>query len=209
MNGEKEAAVTGRCVRPGCGDDWRNVAEAPLSPSSRGEDAGRQVRGSANSAVARSIEVMITLPPPETALIVRRRKASSRENPSAASERPTKMIAVRSIGSRSVLPRCPPACRAQRARPAMRRGTRRPPGSLRHRAASVRSTILSIAWMARWMASVAPVAPKAASVSPSGMFEARPETRVSTRLCATSGIVSSRPSAAAAAAKAGTPGVSV
>ena len=33
--------------------------------------------------------------------------------------------------------------------------------------------------------------------------------RVSTTLCATSGMVSSRPSAAAAAAKAGTPGVSV
>ena len=63
--------------------------------------------------------------------------------------------------------------------------------------------------MARWMASVAPVAAKAASVSPSGMREARPETRVSTTLCATSGTVSSRPSAAAAAAKAGTPGVSV
>ncbi len=33
--------------------------------------------------------------------------------------------------------------------------------------------------------------------------------RVSTTLCATSGTVSSRPSTAAAAAKAGTPGVSV
>ncbi len=61
--------------------------------------------------------------------------------------------------------------------------------------------------MARWMASVAPVAANAASVSPSGMAEARPETRVSTTLCATSGTVSSRPIAAAAAAKAGTPGV--
>ena len=59
------------------------------------------------------------------------------------------------------------------------------------------------------MASVAPVAPNPASVSPSGIAEARPDTRVSTRLCATSGMVSSRPSAAAAAAKAGTPGVSV
>jgi hypothetical protein len=63
--------------------------------------------------------------------------------------------------------------------------------------------------MARWIASVAPVAPKLASVSRSGIFEARPETRVSTRLCATSGMVSSRFSAAAAAAKDGTPGVSV
>ena len=63
--------------------------------------------------------------------------------------------------------------------------------------------------MARWIASVAPVAPNAASVSPAGMAEARPGTRVSTTLCATSGTVSSRPSAAAAAAKAGTPGVSV
>ncbi len=63
--------------------------------------------------------------------------------------------------------------------------------------------------MARWIASVAPVAANAASVSPSGMREARPEIRVSTTLCATSGTVSSRPSAAAAAAKAGTPGVSV
>ena len=59
------------------------------------------------------------------------------------------------------------------------------------------------------MASVAPVAAKAARVSPSGIFEARPETRVSTTLCATSGTVSSRPMSAAAAAKAGTPGVSV
>ena len=59
------------------------------------------------------------------------------------------------------------------------------------------------------MASVAPVAPKAASVSPAGIFDARPETRVSTSDCATSGMVSSRPRAAAAAAKAGTPGVSV
>ncbi len=43
----------------------------------------------------------------------------------------------------------------------------------------------------------------------SGMREARPETRVSTTLCAISGTVSSHSSAAAAAAKAGTPGVSV
>ena len=43
----------------------------------------------------------------------------------------------------------------------------------------------------------------------SGIAEARPDMRVSTTLCATSGTVSSRPSAAAAAAKAGTPGVSV
>ena len=59
------------------------------------------------------------------------------------------------------------------------------------------------------MASVAPDWPKADSVSLFGMGEARPETRVSTRLCATVGIVSSRPSAAAAAAKDGTPGVIV
>ena len=39
--------------------------------------------------------------------------------------------------------------------------------------------------------------------------EARPDTRVSTRLCASSGMVSSCPRLAAAAAKAGTPGVSV
>jgi hypothetical protein len=51
--------------------------------------------------------------------------------------------------------------------------------------------------------------PKAASVSPPGILEARPEVRVSTRLWATSGMVSSRPRAAAAAEKAGTPGVSV
>ena len=42
-----------------------------------------------------------------------------------------------------------------------------------------------------------------------GMREARPAIRVSTTVCAISGKVSSRPSAAAAAAKAGTPGVSV
>jgi hypothetical protein len=59
------------------------------------------------------------------------------------------------------------------------------------------------------MTSVALVAAKAASRSHSGMREARPGMRVSTTLCATSGTVSSRPIAAAAAAKAGTPGVSV
>ena len=65
----------------------------------------------------------------------------------------------------------------------------------------------SSAWIDRWIASVAPVAAKAASVSLSGMAEARPLVRVSTSDCATSGKVSSRCSAAALAAKAGTPGV--
>ena len=46
------------------------------------------------------------------------------------------------------------------------------------------------------MASVARVCAKAASRSLSGMREARPGMRVSTTLCATSGTVSSRPSAA-------------
>ena len=46
-------------------------------------------------------------------------------------------------------------------------------------------------------------------LAPRAWREARPGMRVSTTLCATSGTVSSRPSAAAAAAKAGTPGVSV
>ncbi len=59
------------------------------------------------------------------------------------------------------------------------------------------------------MTSVAPLPAKVASFSPSGMREARPDTRVNTTLCATSGTVSSHCSAAAAAAKAGTPGVSV
>ena len=59
------------------------------------------------------------------------------------------------------------------------------------------------------MASVARVAAKASSVSVGGMAEARPEVRVSTSDCATSGRVSSWPSAAAAAAKDGTPGVMV
>ena len=57
------------------------------------------------------------------------------------------------------------------------------------------------------MASVAPVAAKLASVSPSGIEEARPGVRVSTTDCASPGKVSSVPSDAAAAAKAGTPGV--
>jgi hypothetical protein len=57
------------------------------------------------------------------------------------------------------------------------------------------------------MASVAPEAAKVASFSLSGMAEARPEVRVSTSDCATPGSVNSRLSAAAAAAKAGTPGV--
>ena len=59
------------------------------------------------------------------------------------------------------------------------------------------------------MASVAPVAAKASSFSAGGIAEARPEVRVSTTDCATSGRVSSWPSAAAAAAKDGTPGVTV
>ena len=59
------------------------------------------------------------------------------------------------------------------------------------------------------MASVAPVAAKASSVSPDGIAEARPEVRVSTTDCASSGKVSSWPRAAAAAAKDGTPGVIV
>ncbi len=56
---------------------------------------------------------------------------------------------------------------------------------------------------------MAPVAAKAASVSRSGIGEARPEVRVSTSDWATPGSVNSRFSAAAAAAKAGTPGVIV
>jgi hypothetical protein len=59
------------------------------------------------------------------------------------------------------------------------------------------------------MASVAPVAAKAASVSPGGMEEARPGVRVRITDWATPGSVSSAPSAAAAAAKEGTPGVTV
>ncbi len=45
------------------------------------------------------------------------------------------------------------------------------------------------------------------SVSPSGIGEARPAVRVRTTDCARPGSVSSAPSAAAAAAKEGTPGV--
>ena len=47
-------------------------------------------------------------------------------------------------------------------------------------------------WIDRWIASVAPVAAKAASVSRGGIEEARPEVRVSTTVCATPGSVSSR-----------------
>ena len=68
---------------------------------------------------------------------------------------------------------------------------------------------LSSAWIERWIASVAPVAAKFCSVSRSGIGEARPEVRVSTSDWARPGSVSSRFSAAAAAAKAGTPGVTV
>ncbi len=60
--------------------------------------------------------------------------------------------------------------------------------------------------MARWMANVAPVAAKLASFSPAGIADARPDMRVNTTLWATPGTVSSRPSSAAAAEKAGTPG---
>ncbi len=59
----------------------------------------------------------------------------------------------------------------------------------------------------RWIASVAPVAAKAVSVSRSGIGEARTAVRVNTSDCAIPGSVSSWPSAAAAAAKAGMPGV--
>ena len=52
---------------------------------------------------------------------------------------------------------------------------RRPlPGSRRHRTARVLSRSLSMAWMARWMTSVAPLAANVASFSFSGMREARP-----------------------------------
>jgi len=50
---------------------------------------------------------------------------------------------------------------------------------------------------------------KRGELSLSGIAEARPEVRVSTTDCATSGKVNSLASAAAAAAKAGTPGVIV
>ena len=61
--------------------------------------------------------------------------------------------------------------------------------------------------MARCTTSVAPVAAKFASVSPEGIAVERACARVSTTDCATSGTVSSRPTSAAAAAYAGTPGV--
>ena len=56
---------------------------------------------------------------------------------------------------------------------------------------------------------MAPVRAKAARSSPSGMAEARTAVRVRTTDCAISGSVSSSPRLAAAAAKAGTPGVMV
>ena len=59
------------------------------------------------------------------------------------------------------------------------------------------------------MHKVAPVAAKAARSSPGGMAEARTAVRVTTTDWAMPGRVSSPPSAAAAAAKAGTPGVIV
>ena len=59
------------------------------------------------------------------------------------------------------------------------------------------------------IASVAPEAPRTSSVSLAGMAEARPSVRVRISVWLTAGRVSSRPSAADAAAKAGTPGVMV
>src|SRR5712691_10757 len=59
----------------------------------------------------------------------------------------------------------------------------------------------------RWITSVAPLAARWSRRSPSGIAEARVAVRVRITVCATPGSVSSRPSAAAAAAKAGTPGV--
>ena len=61
----------------------------------------------------------------------------------------------------------------------------------------------------RCTASVAPVRANATSSSPSGIADARTAVRVSTTDWHTPGSVSSTPSVAAAAAKAGTPGVMV
>ena len=69
------------------------------------------------------------------------------------------------------------------------------------------STSSPSAWIDRWIARVAPVLANASSVSASGIEEARPEVRVSTTDCTMEGTVSSTPSAAALAAKLGTPGV--
>ena len=63
-----------------------------------------------------------------------------------------------------------------------------------------------MSWAARWMHSVAPVRPKFSSVSPSGIADARPETRVRITDCPTVGTVSSWPSAAATAENDATPG---
>ena len=57
------------------------------------------------------------------------------------------------------------------------------------------------------MTSVAPLRASVARSSPSGMAEDFIAVRVRITVWLTSGMVSSRPSAAAAAAKAGTPGV--
>ena len=59
----------------------------------------------------------------------------------------------------------------------------------------------------RWMASVAPDAPSVVRLSPGGIGEAAPGVRVRITVWLSSGSVSSVQSSAAAAAKAGTPGV--
>ena len=61
--------------------------------------------------------------------------------------------------------------------------------------------------MDRWMAKVAPLLPKVVRSSPAGMELERTAVRVRMMVWLTSGRVSSEPKAAAAAAKAGTPGV--
>ena len=67
-------------------------------------------------------------------------------------------------------------------------------------------TSSAIRWTARCRTSVAPVAAYAANDSPGGIGVERADARVRTTVCPTPGTVSSRFSAAAAAANAGTPG---
>ena len=106
----------------------------------------------------------------------RRRRARCRGNPPPpARGRPGSAPCARSARPRPWR-RCRPSVpRTMRSSGQLAPARRPRPGNRRHRTASSSATTSSSAWMARWMASVAPVAAKAASVSPSGMREARPD----------------------------------
>ena len=93
----------------------------------------------------------------------RRRRARSRGSPPRPSAGPTRISAVRSMPASATSSASVGERAAERsARPARRRGTPPPPGRRRRRTGSARRDDLASTWIERWIASVAPVAAKAA-----------------------------------------------